>query len=215
MASRQSLSFLRPDAAAEDEWQGLGSLWAEIYEELSDADRAGLGSVHVGALDTTDDAVPFAFTNDGEDRVNLTLELKPDQLELNLVGWKEQQSAALKDWLQTTRGEDTIRALRGYEVIAFARRGHKKTPDHQAFFLAEHVEELGSCPAQTFDASWITQRMIRLQGSRKDVKAAFHVRRAWPRGEAAANDQFTDELVSEVRKLIPVLRGIWSSSSPS
>lgn len=216
MATQQTLRFLQPDTSRDEEWQGLESLWRAIYARLTEAERAALGGVHVGALDTSDDAVPFAFTNEGEDRVNLTLEIKQFQLELNMVGWKEPQSAALKNWLQTTRGEDVVRSLGGYEVVAFSRTGHKKTPEHRAFFLAERIDELGSCPAETFDASWITQHMIRLKGSRKDVKPAFHVRRAWPRQQAAElGDQLIEELVREVRQLLPALREIWSQSRVS
>ena len=98
----------------------LAGLWAQVRTHLTASEDKALGIVRAGVSDSRDK--PWAQTNEGEDCVNLTLELKPDQLELALVGWKEGQSDALKDWLQSVRGEDAINALDGYEVVAFARR---------------------------------------------------------------------------------------------
>lgn len=186
----------------------LVSLWAEVRSHLAPADDAALGAVRAGISDRQDK--PWAQTNDGEDRVNLTLELKPEQLELDLVGWKEAQSEALKDWLQTTKGEDVVNALDGYEVVAFSRRAYKKTPDSQPWWQDETIIELGSCSAGSFTAGWISRHMISL-GSRKEEKPAFHLRRVWSREEAARlGDELPALIAAEVERLLPTLRQIWS-----
>src|SRR5437870_181072 len=92
----------------------LEGLWARVRERLTQSEDEALGVVRAGVSDSA--AKPWAQTNDGEDRVNLTLELGPEQLELDLVGWKEGQSDALKAWLQSVPGEDAINALSEYEV---------------------------------------------------------------------------------------------------
>jgi hypothetical protein len=120
----------------------LGALWEQVRRCLDsqDSQRVGLTDKH---------EKPWAQTNDGEDRVNLTLELKPEQLELNLVGWKEAQSDALKDWLQSVPGEKAVNALEGYDVIAFARRAYKKTPTKRHSQCVTHV---GNDLAREFSA---------------------------------------------------------------
>lgn len=76
-----ALRFLEPGGDRRAERDGLGALWTAVLERLPLSDRVALGRIRVGAHDTSDDAVPFAYTNDGDERVNLTLELKRDQLE--------------------------------------------------------------------------------------------------------------------------------------
>jgi hypothetical protein len=125
----------------------LGALWEQVRRCLDSQDSQALGAVRVGLTDKQEK--PWAQTNDGEDRVNLTLELKPEQLELNLVGWKEAQSDALKDWLQSVPGEKAVNALEGYDVIAFARRAYKKTPTKRHSQCVTHV---GNDLAREFSA---------------------------------------------------------------
>jgi hypothetical protein len=151
-------------------------------------------------------------TNDGQERVNLTLELKPDQLELDLVGWKEGQSEALKRWLRSVAGEDAINALPGYEVVAFARRAYKKTPTSKPWWQDETIIELGSCPAASFNAGWISKQMFGLANP-KEEKPAFHVRRAWPRSEAASyGDDLPAVIATDVKRLLPILAQIWAQA---
>jgi hypothetical protein len=186
----------------------LARLWIETRALLDRADDKALGRVRVGETDR--DEKPWAQTNDGEDRVNLTLELKPDQFEINIVGWKEEQSEALKVWLQSVAGENEINALDGYEVVAFSRRAYKKTASSKPWWQEETVKVLGTCPAAKFTAGWVVGHMLGL-GSRKEEKPAFHVRRAWPRPEAdALGRELPAALSAEVKRLLPLLRDIWS-----
>jgi hypothetical protein len=202
--SRQSASAL---PAGVD----LDGLWRRIRELLSRVDDQALGTVRVGLADK--DEKPWAQTNAGEDRVNLTLELKPEQLELNLVGWKEEQSDALKDWLQSVAGEDAINGLDGYEIVAFARRAYKKTPSSRPWWPDETIYELGRCRASDFNAGWLVRQMVGLK-SPKEEKPAFHVRRAWSRQAATAlGAGLPTVLAAEVERLLPLLREIWASSS--
>jgi hypothetical protein len=206
-----ALDFLRPAAPKDEARLGLGVLWDAVYGRLSPADRSALGTVRIGALDLSEEAVPFAYTNADDDRVNLTLELAPDQLELNLVGWTVTQSDALKNWLQSVRGENTVNSLTNFTVIAFVRRAYKKTPASRPWWQSETVTVLGACDAAAFNAGWVTGVMIKLSGSSKDVKPAFHIRRVWDRATASRQGNgVIDQIAVEVRGLLPILREIWT-----
>jgi len=72
-----------------------------------------------------------------EERVNLTLELRDNRLELNMVGWKEAQAEALENWLQSVAGEDAINSLANHEVVACKRTAYKKTPASRPYWQRE------------------------------------------------------------------------------
>jgi len=72
-----------------------------------------------------------------EERVNLTLELRDNRLELNMVGWKEAQAEALENWLQAVAGEDAINSLANHEVVACKRTAYKKTPASRPYWQRE------------------------------------------------------------------------------
>jgi hypothetical protein len=163
--------------------KALDRLWKQVRSLLPPEDDQALGSVRVGSAGW--DETPWAHTNDGEERVNLTLEVRPDHLELNLVGWNEAQSVTLKAWLQSVAGEIAVNELPEYQVVAFVRRAYKKTPTSSPWWQDESVDELGVCPASEFTAGWIFKQVIGL-GNKKEEKPAFHVRRAWPIAEAEA-----------------------------
>ena len=191
----------------------LARLWRETRLHLDRADDQALGTVRVGETDK--DHKPWAQTNEGEDRVNLTLELTSEQFELNMVGWKEEQADALKEWLQSVPGEKAINALDGYQVVAFARRAYKKTPSSRPWWQDETIRVLGVCPASRFSAGWLVRQTLGL-GSRKEEKPAFHVRRAWSRSEAdAIGDRLPAALATEIERLLPLLRAIWSNPTRS
>jgi hypothetical protein len=188
---------------------GLAKLWEAVREKLPSNVSSALGTIHVGSVDTGH-PIPWAHTNAGEDRVNLTLELKAGKLELNLVGWKEIQSDRLKDWLQSVRGEDRIAALEGYEVVAYRRTAYKKTPTSRPWWQEETIDELGRCAAERFNAGWVTRQIAGI-GSRREEKPAFHVRRRW-RVPPPDGDVFVAEIAVEVNRLMPILREIWDTA---
>ena len=139
----------------------MSRLWEAVRANLDPADDLALGEVHAGKKEYEQG---WAHTNDGEDRVNLTLELFEDELQLNLVGWQQVQSETLKSWLQTLPGGDAVNALDGYEVVAYKRVAHTGTrPQWQG------VEGfvLGTCPADQFNGNWLFQQMAAL-GSKKE-----------------------------------------------
>jgi hypothetical protein len=185
----------------------LVALWEQVRTHLDHGDSADLGAVRAGVSDI--DHKPWAQTNDGEDRVNLTLELKTDQLELDLVGWKQGQAEALKAWLQTGRGESTVNSLPGYEIVAFERRAYKKTKESKPWWQDETYKELGTCPAERFNAGWTVRMRMEIKDRSEEAKFALHLRRAWLRDGSIA---ITSGLIAdEVRRLLPILRDIWSA----
>lgn len=210
MAGALNFGFLRPDATLDEVKVGLADLWIAVRARLAPEDSEALGEIHIGTVLPGRNEVPWAHTNDGEERVNLTLELKPGELELNLVGWKQGQSEALKDWLQSVRGEQVVEEMDGYEVIAFARTAHKKSPESRPWWQAESVRELGRCDARAFRASWITKQVLGLRPSAEE-KPAFHLRRAWVLRDTVLCDAFVGEIATEVERLLVILREIWFS----
>jgi hypothetical protein len=207
-----TFGFVRSGASLEEVKAGLEDLWTAVRAFLAPEDSKALGKIHVGTVVPGRNEVPWAHTNDGEERVNLTLELKPGELELNLVGWKQGQSEALKNWLQSVRGERIVEGLDGYEVIAFARTAHKKTPDSRPWWQDESVRELGRCDAASYRASWITRQIVGL-GSSKDEKPAFHIRRMWVLDDRALDEGFVREIAGEVERLLVILSEIWTEPS--
>ena len=204
----RSIQFPQQGAPSLVVSEAMGRLWEEVRANLDPADDLALGEVHVGKKEYEQG---WAHTNDGEDRVNLTLELFEDELQLNLVGWQQVQSETLKSWLQTLPGGDAVNALDGYEVVAYKRVAHTGTrPQWQG------VEGfvLGTCPADQFNGNWLFQQMAAL-GSKKEEKPAFHLRRAWPRTEAEGfGDELPSAIAAEVARLMPLLRDIWAMPTP-
>jgi hypothetical protein len=185
----------------------LADLWKRVRSHLDAADDAALGEVRVGRAEANEK--PWAMTNDGEDKVNLTLETKEDQLELNLVGWNEAQSDALKDWLQSVEGEKVVNALDGYEVVAFVRRAYKKTPQSRPWWQGQDYIELGKCPAAEYNPGWVVRKMIGLK-SKKEEKPAFHFRRRWSWARAdELGDDLPRAIATEVRRVLLILRHTW------
>jgi hypothetical protein len=189
----------------------LRTLWQNVLALLDSVEARTLGAIHVGKVG--EPPTPWAQTNAGEDLVNLTLELKPHQLELNVVGWKEAQAAALKDWLQSVEGEDAIQALDGYSVVAFRRRAYKKSDQAKPWWQQEDVEEVDARDAAAFDAGWVTRCVLGL-GKSTEEKAAFHVRRAWPADEVRSlGADLPAAVAAEVRRVLPVLDRIRTRSA--
>ncbi len=207
-AQRLDNAFLDATADFADVRRGLEELWRLVRDALQPEDDQALGLLHVG----TDADVPWAHTNAGEDRVNLTIELPPDAIELNVVGWKETQADALKNWLQSVAGEKTVATLDGYEVVAFARVAYKKTPSSRPWWQDETITELGRIAAPQCDTRWVTQQVLSL-GHKSEVKPAFHIRRRWTRDFATdLGDELPAALAAEVVRLMPILRAIWATS---
>ena len=199
--------MLAPPSAASS--AGLAELWQAVRDRLPGEVSSALGQIHVGSVDSGH-PIPWAHTNAGEDRVNLTLELKPGKLELNLVGWKEAQSDRLKEWLQSVRGEDTVNALSGYQVVAYRRKAYKRTPTSRPWWQEETIDELGRCRAEDFNAGWVTRQMAGM-GPLTEEKPAFHVRKRWSLPQPD-DDLFIAEIAAEVERLYPILREIWDAA---
>ena len=64
-----TFAFLAPGSDRRAEHQGVEALWEAVLERLPSQDRATLEPIRVGILDLSNDAVPFAYTNEGADRV--------------------------------------------------------------------------------------------------------------------------------------------------
>jgi hypothetical protein len=122
------------------------------------------------------------------------------------------QADALKDWLQTVRGEETVNDLGGYDVVAYKRVAHKKDASSRPQWQGAPGVILGTCRASEFNGGWLFRQMAPLR-SRREEKPAFHLRRAWSRAEAETlRDQLPAAVAAEVERLMPVLREIWALS---
>jgi len=64
-------------------------------------------------------------TQHGRDVVNLTIELHPDELQVNIVGWNRNQSAKFRGWLLSDAGEHTHKVFEhGPRDLQAKRRGN-------------------------------------------------------------------------------------------
>jgi len=168
-----------------------------------------LGTVHVGK----DSTVPFAFTTtEHPERVNLSLELPADRLELNVVGWRMAQAKKMQSWLRTYDAEKALRRLDDHQVVVYVRTAYKKSADAKPYWQREEVDELGSRAAKHYDALWLVKHSMNHYG--KGTALAFHIRRSWNWAELVSHEDAVDTLTEEVRRLLPVVAEINGVATP-
>jgi hypothetical protein len=188
----------------------LRAAWEAILEQLDPADIRRLGEIHSGqvALDATAAATQ---TNWGEEGVNLTVELTAEELQVNLVGWTDDQAQLLEGWIAPTGDVQPRNEFAAYELAVFRRRPHnyaQKGTGKKPWYQKELFEpagrrslgELAGHPIAELAQEW------RAEPDPAWEKLAYHVRRAWPRAEVIERGaDLVPELVASIRQLLPLL----------
>lgn len=191
----------------------LRTMWEAILERLAPDEAQRLGEIHANQL-PLDATVAAAQTNWGEYGVNITIELTPDELQVNLVGWNAPQAELLQAWLAPDGHVRSDAAIENLELAVFRRRpynyaqkgtGKKSWWQKERFEPADRqpVGELAGKPLAALAAGW------RDDADPSWEKLSYHLRRAWPRTAAvAAGPDLVPELVETVRALLPLLAQI-------
>lgn len=187
----------------------LRSAWEAVFDELEPREIEALGEIHVGQLGP-EDVSGWAQTNRGAGGVNLTIELWPGELQVDLVAWVVPDATPFERWLTDRGGTQARRELEGFELVVFKRRAHEG-PSGNPYWQRETFEELGRVSATEIDSrvGWETLSSWEAALDPEWEKLAYHLRRAWPREQVAARGQeLVPDLVAAVKRLVPLIRQI-------
>lgn len=196
-------------AAAKDCLLGL---WGEVRERIGgERFDSSLGEVRAGRFARQDGGV-WAQTNAEHaqgDHVNLTLELHPDELSLNVIGWFDPQLEKVEGWLRKPAAWRFLRTLDGWCVVVFVRRAHLDR-NGKPNFQGAPGEERERIPVDEAGAASIS---LRLTGMRPGLepgqeKLALHIRRSWSAAEVASEDDLAGLVAEEVETWIDPLERI-------
>lgn len=182
-------------------------LWKAVMPRLTPEEQHVLGEIRVGNLKETDDRV-WAVTNWGEDGVNFTFELAPNQLELDLVAWNAHQADRFEKWLASSQGHASLDQVTGFELVVWRRRAMKSKSGTPFYMHATNTE------VESFSLPAPTDLLQRLKGFRADCERdwellAYHLRKSWPREEVLdLQEHLVDEAVTSLKSAIPVLAEI-------
>jgi hypothetical protein len=172
-----------------------------------------LGEIHANQL-PLDATVAAAQTNWGEYGVNITIELTPNELQVNLVGWNAPQAELLQAWFAPDGHVRSDAAIENLELAVFRRRPYnyaQKGTAKKSWWQKERFEpadrqpvgELAGKPLAALAAGW------RDDADPSWEKLSYHLRRAWPSTAAvAAGPDLVPDLVETVRALLPLLAQI-------
>jgi hypothetical protein len=184
----------------------LASLWREVYALLPTPARRSLGEVHVGQLGPTDHA--WAQTHKKERKVNLTLEISSESLQLNLVAWLERPAQRMLEWLRSADARALAR-FDGYDLVLYRRRAgnyEQRANGPRPWWQRESSSELGRLRAGA-DAAELAALLAQADDWESGwEKPAFHLRRTWSRAEAVeAGMALVAAVGGEVERLLPLL----------
>lgn len=206
--------------AAERSWDiqseikaNLRSMWEAIFERLQTEEVEQLGEIHVNQL-PLDATVAAAQTNWGESGANITIELTPAELQLNVVGWKVPQAALLESWLAPDGHIRSDLKDTDLELAVFRRKPYnyaQKGTGKKAWWQKEHFELAERRPLADLAGSAFEELTARWRVDRDPgwEHLAYHVRRAWPRATASEDgDALVPDLVKTVQVLVPLLAQI-------
>lgn len=201
----------QPNEAAPIKGQLL-ELWGEVRERIG-AERfdPSLGEVRAGRFARHDGGVWVQTNADHAqgDYVNLTLELHPDELSLNVIGWYDPQLEKVERWLRKPAAWQFMRTLEGWWVVVFVRRANLDRNGKFNFQGAPGYER-ERIPVDEAGAATISTRLIglrpRLEPGRE--KPSLHIRRAWSAAAVASVDDLAASVAREVEPWLDPLERI-------
>jgi hypothetical protein len=178
------------------------ALWERVRERLSAEDSTWLGEIHApDHISKTDDhAWAQCRHAQGEEAVNLTLELRSGEFSVNVVGWTKPQASRLTGFL---RGKDAKQFWREHpdlDLCIFVRQG--------PVFLGAEGKEVGRYGARKLvRPGFVILRMDHKKGLNADQLLAFHIRRFWPaEATLGSPDPWLGEVATATAALIPVAK---------
>ncbi len=184
------------------------ALWEEVLKLLPDGDREDLREIHVGQLGLANTA--HAQTNWRKRGVNLTTELYSNELQVNMVGWLQDEARRFKHWLVSDGGQRRLKELTDHQLVVYCRQAgniDKRESGAKPWFQRERVRPLGSSAAGEASREWISSLLDQVDECWE--KSAFHLRRTWSKDDVLAEGKgIAREVTDEVERLLPRVREI-------
>lgn len=208
-----------PIQAPSDPLQGerlkdrLFKMWEAIRAGLPTGEQDALGLIHVGALRSIDDRVSAQTNREEREAVNLTFELDPMRLELDLVAWTAPQVLRFESWL-TSHGAAKLSKLDCWELVVWKRRAMKGKSGKPYWQHEERATELDRLRVAE------TRHLLdRIGDYRSGLGAgwellAYHLRKSWPRDHVIASGRaIAEEAAIALREITPLLASINSATT--
>jgi hypothetical protein len=185
--------------------------FCEAVEAALGVARRQLGQPRVQPL-RGDDPQAAAQWPGGPRSVNLTVELGPRDVQVDVVGWKDLQAQTMRLWIDTPRAASWLSAHPELELVVWSRsprnrfiRDGVEHPVWQSEIKTELDERI---PAPELTKARL-EKVVRQLGDPKWEKPGFHLRRPWPRNEAIRlREALADEVARTLVELAPVVADI-------
>ncbi|KAB2847031.1 MAG: hypothetical protein F9K44_14270 [Hyphomicrobiaceae bacterium] len=161
----------------------LIDLWAAVGDRLPEGQRSRLGEIYAGPIKATQ-AGAWAQTRreQGQDAVNLTIEISADQIDINVVGGTKPQAAQLEAWLRRRGAGEFWRASPDLELVFYRRSAHKKGA--RPVWQGARWELIRAYPASALARKGFSSLRIDherdLDGGRTE-HLAYHLSKKWAR----------------------------------
>lgn len=176
-----------------------------VLEVMDPADVAQLGTIEAGTLPKTATAA-WAQTNRGVAIVNLSLQLHPHEVQLNIDGWRKPQALRVENWLLNHPERCPNLNLVVHERNPTIDRNGKalwqpEKPSTVAVTLTPDQVRRGEF-AQWF-ATWHAAPDSKLK------LLAYHLRHAWTREYVLKRgERMASEIAATATHALPVLREV-------
>lgn len=179
-----------PSQGAEIKDQLL-QLWEEVRSHIGREDfDPVLGTLWAGKRSSRVDGA-WVQTNRERNHnfVNMTLELDPGELSLNVVGWFDNQLRKVEAWLRQPRAWRFLDDMPDWLLVIFIRHANI-AKDGKAVFQGATGIELERLAFSETSAANISNRLtvIRPRLDSATEKLSLHVRRPWTAAECAEID---------------------------
>ena len=182
----------------------VDGMWEEILAGLTPVERTALGKIRVGTLKVQDRI--WAMTNAGQRLANLTLELDPERLELDVVAWNTDRALRFQKWIATVQGQQVLADLPNFKLAVWRRRAHK-AKSGKPFWRQETASLVAEIALD--DVAGLPARLATYRAEPKWEHLAYHLRREWSREEVLSlGPEILAEATTAVRHAIPVMHAI-------
>jgi hypothetical protein len=179
----------------------LLQIWEEVRSRIgAESFDPVLGTVTLGRRSSRIDGA-WVRTNGEHDHnfVNMTIEIDPDELSLNVVGWYDNQLEKAEAWLRQPRAWRFLDGLPDWLLVVFIRHANIGK-DGKAVFQGATGVEFERLPFSETNAANISTRLtaIRPRLDSATEKLSLHLRRSWTAAECAAIDDIATAVTPEV-----------------
>jgi hypothetical protein len=189
----------------------LLQIWEEVRSRIGpESFDPVLGTVALGRRSSRIDGA-WVRTNGERDHnfVNMTIELDPEELSLNVVGWYDNQLGKVEAWLRQPRAWRFLDGLPDWLLVIFIRHANIGKDGRSVFQGATGVE-LERLPFSETHAANISTRLtaIRPRLDSATEKLSLHLRRSWTVAECAAIDDIAVAVAPGVERWLQAIQEI-------